>query len=109
MTESIMTELQEAALRKAAWRLVPILTISYVVNYLDRTNIGFAALTMNRDLGLTATQFGIGAGMVNVYNSWQELTSGQQTAAASSGACSLTAQAWPSRPSHSVAASRAPV
>jgi MFS transporter, ACS family, tartrate transporter len=51
---------------KVAWRLLPVLTIAYVFNYLDRNNIGFAALTMNRDVGLTATQFGRGAGVLFV-------------------------------------------
>ena len=55
---------QEQILRKNAWRLLPVLTVAYVVNYLDRTNIGFAALTMNREIGLTATQFGWGAGIL---------------------------------------------
>jgi MFS transporter, ACS family, tartrate transporter len=51
---------------KVAWRLLPVLTIAYVFNYLDRNNIGFAALTMNREIGLTATQFGRGAGVLFV-------------------------------------------
>jgi len=51
---------------KVAWRLLPVLTIAYVFNYLDRNNIGFAALTMNREIGLTATQFGRGAGILFV-------------------------------------------
>jgi len=55
--------LQQSALRKTAYRLVPLLTLAYVFNYLDRTCIGFAALTMNRDIGLSATQFGLGSGM----------------------------------------------
>jgi len=42
---------------------MPILTISYILNYLDRTNVSFAALTMNEAIGLTATQFGVGAGI----------------------------------------------
>jgi len=50
--------------QKVAWRLLPVLTIAYVFNYLDRNNIGFAALTMNRELGLTATEFGNGAGIL---------------------------------------------
>ena len=37
---------------------MPLLIVAYVLNYLDRNNLGFAALTMNRELGLTATQFG---------------------------------------------------
>src|SRR5262249_5190702 len=56
--------IQQQVLRKAAWRLVPLLTLAYIINYLDRTNIGFAALTMNKDLGLTATEFGFGAGIL---------------------------------------------
>ena len=55
---------QEAVLRKIAWRFVPLLTLVYVVNYLDRTNIGVASLTMNKDLGLTATQYGFGGGIL---------------------------------------------
>ncbi len=43
---------------------MPILTISYVLNYLDRNNIAFAALRMNTDVGLTATEFGVGAGVL---------------------------------------------
>ena len=41
-----------------AWRLMPLLIAGYILNYLDRNNVGFAALTMNRALGLTATKFG---------------------------------------------------
>ncbi len=55
---------QEAVLKKIAWRIVPLLTLAYIVNYLDRTNIGFAALTMNKELGFSATEFGIGAGVL---------------------------------------------
>ena len=59
-----MDPAQEAVLKKIAWRIVPLLTLAYVVNYLDRTNIGFAALTMNKELAFTATEFGIGAGVL---------------------------------------------
>ncbi len=47
---------------KVAWRLLPVLIVAYIFNYLDRNNIGFAALKMNKEIGLTATQFGRGAG-----------------------------------------------
>jgi len=60
---------------KVAWRVLPILTIAYVFNYLDRNNIGFAALTMNREIGLTATTFGRGAGMLFVGYCFLELPS----------------------------------
>jgi len=53
----------QSAVRKAALRFVPLLTISYLFNYLDRTSLGFAALTMNQQLGLTAGQFGLAAGV----------------------------------------------
>ena len=39
---------------KIGWRLMPILTTAYILNYLDRTNIAFAALTMSEAIGLTA-------------------------------------------------------
>jgi MFS family permease len=54
---------QATILRKNAFRLLPILTFAYLINYLDRTNISFAALTMNRDIGLSAAQYGRGAGI----------------------------------------------
>ena len=53
----------DTAFRKAAVRFVPLLMLAYVFNYLDRTCIGFAALTMNRDIGLSPSQFGLGAGI----------------------------------------------
>jgi MFS transporter, ACS family, tartrate transporter len=56
--------LRRRALSKVAWRFLPLLTVAYIFNYLDRTSVGFAALTMNRDLGLTAWQFGWGAGLL---------------------------------------------
>jgi MFS family permease len=52
-----------SATRKAALRFVPLLTIAYLFNYLDRTSLGFAALTMNKQLGLTPGQFGLAAGI----------------------------------------------
>ena len=58
------SSLEQHAVRKAAWRFIPILALAYFFNYLDRTSVGFAALTMNHDLGLTATQFGWGAGIM---------------------------------------------
>jgi ACS family tartrate transporter-like MFS transporter len=42
---------------------MPILILAYVFNYLDRNNVGFAGLTMNQAIGLTATQLGFGAGV----------------------------------------------
>lgn len=51
------------AIRKAAVRLVPFLALLYFISFLDRVNVGFAALTMNADIGLSASAFGLGAGI----------------------------------------------
>lgn len=48
---------------KCAWRLIPFMVLLYLVNFLDRANVGFAALTMNRDLGFSPAIFGFGAGV----------------------------------------------
>ncbi len=54
---------ERAVIRKAMWRLLPFLCFIYFIAYLDRVNVGFAALTMNEDLALSATAFGHGAGI----------------------------------------------
>ncbi len=46
-----------------AWRLVPFLALLYLLAFLDRVNVGFAALTMNADLGFSPSVFGAGAGI----------------------------------------------
>ncbi len=53
-----------AVIRKATWRLIPFMTLMYFINYLDRVNVGFAALTMNEDLAFAATVYGNGAGIL---------------------------------------------
>jgi sugar phosphate permease len=53
----------DAVVRKAAWRLVPILFVAYLINFIDRVNISFAKLQMSSALGLDDVAFGIGAGM----------------------------------------------
>jgi ACS family 4-hydroxyphenylacetate permease-like MFS transporter len=55
---TVQTE-RVAAIRKVWLRLIPFLFVLYIFNYLDRINIGFAALSMNKDLALTATTFGL--------------------------------------------------
>ncbi|MFL5280081.1 MAG: MFS transporter [Rhodopila sp.] len=54
--------LEQSAMRKTAWRLVPFLGLAYFVNALDRSNVAVAALTMNTSLGFTAAEYGFGAG-----------------------------------------------
>ena len=49
--------------RKVAWRLIPILFLAYLINFIDRINISFAKLQMSQALGLNDVAYGIGAGM----------------------------------------------
>jgi ACS family tartrate transporter-like MFS transporter len=58
-----MQNLEARTIGKVSRRLIPFLIICYFVAYLDRVNVGFAALTMNKALGLTATMFGFGSGV----------------------------------------------
>ena len=58
-----MEDLEARTIRKLSARLIPFLMICYFIAYLDRVNVGFAALTMNKSLGLTATMFGFGSGV----------------------------------------------
>jgi hypothetical protein len=50
---SINEDHDASAVRKASLRLLPFLGLCYAVNFLDRVNVGFAALSMNADLGFT--------------------------------------------------------
>src|SRR5205809_1124516 len=68
-------EVEQRLFAKIAWRFVPILTLGFLLNHLDRNNIGFAALEMNQEIGLTATQFGIGAGILFLGYCFLELPS----------------------------------
>src|SRR5438132_8978349 len=52
-----------AALAKARRRLLPFLFLLYVVSYLDRINVGFAALQMNTALGFSSVTYSLGAGI----------------------------------------------
>jgi len=56
-------ELETRALRKVTLRIVPFVMLLYFIAFIDRVNIGFAALTMNKDLGFSPTVFGVGAGI----------------------------------------------
>jgi ACS family tartrate transporter-like MFS transporter len=56
-------ELATSALRKAAWRLIPLVALGYGTAYMDRVNVSYAALQMNRDLGFSNTVYGLGAGI----------------------------------------------
>ena len=64
-----------AALRKAGLRLIPLLFLGYCIAYMDRVNISFASLQMNRDLHFSASIYGFGAGLFFVSYAACELPS----------------------------------
>ena len=55
--------LERETMMRVAGRLLPLLMICYFIAYLDRVNVGFAALTMNKALGFSAAVFGLGGGI----------------------------------------------
>ncbi len=57
---------EDRVFRKCARRVIAFAIAGYAINYLDRSNIGFAALTMNRDLGFSPSVYGFGAGLFYV-------------------------------------------
>jgi ACS family tartrate transporter-like MFS transporter len=59
----MISELERRTLRKISLRIVPFIMLLYFISYIDRVNIGFAALTMNKDLDFTSSVFGFGAGI----------------------------------------------
>ena len=54
--------IEQRTMRKVYWRLLPFAMVVYFFCYLDRINVGFAALTMNKEIGLTAAAYGLSAG-----------------------------------------------
>ena len=60
---TVARSVETTVIRKTMWRVVPFLGLLYFISFLDRVNIGYAALTMNQALGLTATEFGLGGGI----------------------------------------------
>ncbi|MBO0911092.1 MAG: MFS transporter [Acidobacteria bacterium] len=63
MTATPALEVESATIRKLFWRLLPFLFLLYIVAYLDRINVSFAALEMRGQLGLSDRAYGQGAGM----------------------------------------------
>ena len=62
-TAQAVSDLERQAMRKVAWRLLPILMLGYFIAFIDRVNVGFAALQMNHAIGLNAAAFGLGGGL----------------------------------------------
>src|SRR6478736_1699382 len=56
-------EFERATVRKVTWRIIPLCFVLYIISYVDRANIGYAALQMNKELALSAEAFGFAAGI----------------------------------------------
>ncbi|KVK80886.1 MFS transporter [Burkholderia sp. MSMB1498] len=56
-------DLESRVSRKLTWRIIPFVMLLYFVSFLDRVNVGFAAMTMNKAIGLSPTAFGLGGGL----------------------------------------------
>ena len=63
MVPSGGSSIAKRTIRKLQIRLLPFLFLLYVVAFIDRINIGFAALTMNKEMAITSQQFGFAAGI----------------------------------------------
>jgi MFS transporter, ACS family, tartrate transporter len=74
-TTTAAADAERRVFAKIGWRLMPILILADIFNYLDRNNVGFAGLTMNQAIGLTATQLGFGAGVFFVGYCFLEIPS----------------------------------
>lgn len=61
--DPVETEIGHAARRRVLWRLMPYLCLLYIIAYLDRVNVSYAALEMTGDLGFTPATYGFGAGI----------------------------------------------
>jgi MFS transporter, ACS family, tartrate transporter len=60
---SATSDIETSTIRTISWRLIPFLVLAYFFSYLDRVNLGFAALTMNAELKFTPLIFAWGAGI----------------------------------------------
>jgi ACS family tartrate transporter-like MFS transporter len=58
--EAVAEDIERATIRMVAWRLLPLVFLLYLFSLVDRVNLGFAALTMNKDLGLTPYTYSLG-------------------------------------------------
>ena len=64
--DSVSPEFISNTFKKISWRFMPYVVIAYIMSFIDRVNLGFAALQMNKDLAFSSTVFGYGAGVLFV-------------------------------------------
>lgn len=61
--QSTTTVNEQALMRRISWRIIPFVFVLYIISYMDRANIGYAALQMNHELALTSEAFGFASGI----------------------------------------------
>lgn len=61
--ENSQLNFEKKTIRKVTRRIIPLLFLLYIISYLDRANVGYAALEMNEALGLTSKMFGLVTGI----------------------------------------------
>src|SRR6195256_4746252 len=62
-TPTAIRTLESETILRVSWRLLPFLIAAYLVNYIDRVNVGFASLQMNKAVGIDPKTYGLGAGI----------------------------------------------
>src|SRR5450432_3344013 len=62
-TSTVIRNLESETILRVSWRLLPFLIAAYLVNYIDRVNVGFASLQMNKAVGIDPKTYGLGAGI----------------------------------------------
>ncbi|MBO9576563.1 MAG: MFS transporter [Sphingobium sp.] len=75
-TEIDSAAIARSATLKASWRILPLLGLGYLMSYMDRVNVSFAAAQMNADLGFSATVYGFGSGIFFLSYALLEVPSG---------------------------------
>ena len=63
MTAIVSEAFERETLARVARRCIPLLLLAYIIAFIDRVNIGFAAITASKDLGMSPQVFGFGAGV----------------------------------------------
>ncbi len=58
-----VSDIEQQTIKRVTKRMIPFLILLFVVAFLDRNNVGFAALRMNEDIGISQTIYGLGAGI----------------------------------------------
>jgi nitrate/nitrite transporter NarK len=85
----VKSDIETSTIRAISVRLIPFLVLAYFFSYLDRVNLGFAALTMNADLKFSPLVFAWGAGIFCIFAVFWTLPTAWLSGTAAAGAIAL--------------------